>query len=186
VIRRIERGPTAPLRKLGVERRNQRLEPVVEDRDAPELALRYSNGFVTVEITHDALDAYAEVNGDVPLPVYVDPDNGDRRTYDGKRRVRVIYDREARLREVTTRGRDGLYVRLTVLPDAPRPQAGRYEALRDVADEEGDDAERDRLGGVEMEDEREPRGAGDEDDRGPEQHGDETSRIALAEPAFVE
>jgi len=116
MIRRIERKPAFPPRRLGIAKRNQRLEPVVEDRPAAELALRYSNGFVTVEITHEALDRYVEMYGDVPLPVWVDPQTGDRRTFDAGSKVRVVYDREARLREVTTRGRDGQYVRVTVLP----------------------------------------------------------------------
>jgi hypothetical protein len=120
MIRRVER-PVGPPQRLGIARRKQRLEPF-DNVDVPELALRYSNGFVTVEVSHDAVDKYVEANGDVPLPVWVDPENGDRRTFDARRRVRVVYDRAARLREVTTRGRDGLYIRLTVQPDAPAAQ----------------------------------------------------------------
>jgi hypothetical protein len=136
MIRRIERQPALPPRRLGVSRRNQKLEPVVEDFAFPELALRYTNGFVTVEITHDAVDAYVEANGDVPLPVYVDPQTGDRRTFDEKSRVRVVYDREARLREVTTRGRDGQFVRLTVLPRVVQPGThGRGDTLGQVVEE---------------------------------------------------
>ena len=78
MIRRIER-PVRTTRELGVAKRAQGLVPLVEDPGAPELALRYSNGFVTVEISHDALDRYAEANGDVPLPVHVDAQTGDRR-----------------------------------------------------------------------------------------------------------
>jgi hypothetical protein len=76
------------------------------------LALSYSNGFVTVEISHDALDAYIDMTGDVPLPVVTDPQTGDKRTYDAKHKVRVIYDRGAKVREVQTRSRDGLYIRV--------------------------------------------------------------------------
>jgi hypothetical protein len=124
VIRRIERGPAPPVRNLGVAKRAQGLVPVVEDREAPDLALRYSNGFVTVEISCDAVDEYVAAYGDVPLPVFVDGETGDRRTFDTRSRVRVIYDREARLREVTTRGRDGIYVRLTILPDSVAEEDG--------------------------------------------------------------
>jgi hypothetical protein len=181
VIRRLERDPAAPLRRLGVSKRNQRLELVVEDRTAPELALRYSNGFVTVEITHDALDAFVEANGDVPLPVYVDEETGDRRTYDPASRVRVIYDREARLREVTSRGRDGLYVRLTVLPDAPRPNAGGDETFRDVAGEERQDADGDGASDVVDEERVEPQDAGDEDGAGAEEDGQEAQADVAVE-----
>ena len=129
MIRRIERPQVQPPRRLGIQRRPAGLAPVLEDRGVPELALRYSNGFVTVEITHDAVDAYVDANGDVPLPIAVDPETGDRRTYDHRTRVRVVYDRQARLREITTRGRDGLYIRLTVMPDrADAPDAGDVAA----------------------------------------------------------
>jgi hypothetical protein len=111
VIQRINRGPQ-PLRQLAVERTGRSLVPVVEDAPRPDLALRYSNGFVTVEISHDALDAFVEAKGEVPLPVDVDPQNGDKRTYDAKRGIRAIYDKKAKLREVTTQTRDGLYIRV--------------------------------------------------------------------------
>jgi hypothetical protein len=137
MIRRVDRPVTPPLR-LGVARRKQRLEPL-QNREVPELALRYSNGFVTVEVSHDAVDRYVEANGDVPLPVHIDPETGDRRTFDAGRRVRVIYDRDARLREVTTRGRDGLYIRLTVQPDAPPARPAGGTPLRGLA--AGDAAE---------------------------------------------
>jgi hypothetical protein len=110
VIRRVERAPL-PARKLGLKKRATRLAPFEESR-SPELALAYSNGFVTVEISHDALDRYVEEYGDVPLPVREDPKNGDRRVFDAKHNVRVIYDREAQLREVNTRSREGLHVRI--------------------------------------------------------------------------
>lgn len=118
MMERIGWDPAAPLRRSGGARRGRSADLGPADDTVPELALRYSNGFVTVEISHDAVDAYADAHGDVPLPVHVDPETGDRRTFDATTRVRVIYDAEARLREVTTRGRDGLYVRLTVVPDA--------------------------------------------------------------------
>jgi hypothetical protein len=189
MIRRIERPPSFPPRRLGISRRNQRLEPVVEDFDFPELALRYSNGFVTVEITHDAVDAYVEEHGDVPLPVYVDPQNGDRRTFDPKSRVRVVYDREAHLREVTTRGRDGQFVRLTVLPSAiadPRPEPGGYEALHHVPDEERRDAGNDAFDEIVEEEDVEPQDAGDEDQPGAEEDGDEARAEVAVEPGMVE
>jgi hypothetical protein len=113
VIRRVERdrdGASA-LKKLAVARRASSLVPV-EEVVAPHFALRYTNGFVTVEITHDALNAFIDAHGDVPLPVYVDDENGDRRAYDPRSGVRVIYDHRARLREVTTKSRDGLYIRV--------------------------------------------------------------------------
>ncbi len=122
MIRRIEREPIS-VKRLRIERKNGNLVPVESPiRDAePELALRYSNGFVTVEISHDALDAFVDMTGDVPLPVAVDERSGDRRAYDARRKVRVVYDRLAHLREVTTRSRDGLYVRINVVgtPDIP-------------------------------------------------------------------
>jgi YD repeat-containing protein len=132
MIRRVE-GTAQPPRKLGVKRRATALVEVIEERDTPELALRYGNGFVTVEISHDALDAYAELHGDVPLPVYEDQENGDRRTFDAKTRVRLVYDAQARLREVTTRGRDGVYVRLTVSDAPPADEPDVADA--DVADD---------------------------------------------------
>jgi hypothetical protein len=189
MIRRIERPPSFPPRRLGISRRNQRLEPVVEDFAFPELALRYSNGFVTVEITHDAVDAYVEEHGDVPLPVYVDPQNGDRRTFDPESRVRVVYDREAHLREVTTRGRDGQFVRLTVLPSAiadTRPERGGYEALHDVPDEERRDAGGDAFDEIVEEEDVEPQHAGDEHEPGAQEDGDEARAEAAIETGTVE
>lgn len=185
MIRRIERDAAQPPRKLGVQRRPQGLMPVVEERTAPELALRYSNGFVTVEITYDAVDKYVDEFGDVPLPVYVDPETGDRRTYDHKSKVRVIYDRDARLREVTTRGRDGMYVRLTVLPDRAGTDPGGYEALGDVADEERENADGDGAFDPQAQAEGQPQGAGDEDDCGPQQDRGEALDVT-ARPAFVQ
>lgn len=113
MIRRVERdgGGAAGLKKLAVARRAAHLVPV-EETLGNRLALRYSNGFVTVEISHDALDAFIDYAGDVPLPVNVDEETGDRRAYDPRSGVRVIYDRRARLREVTTKSRDGLYIRV--------------------------------------------------------------------------
>ena len=100
MIRRVERQ-SLPARKLGVRRRAAGLAPFEESKN-PELALAYSNGFVTVEISHDALDRYVEEYGDVPLPLRTD----------AKHNVRVIYDRDAHLREVNTRSREGLHVRI--------------------------------------------------------------------------
>ena len=185
MIRRIERPGTLPLRKLGVAKRAQGLVPFVEDRNAPELALRYSNGFVTVEISYDAVDAFVDEFGDVPLPVYVDPQTGDRRTFDAKTRVRVIYDRGARLREVTTRGRDGVYVRLTVLPDRAGPQGGAGEAFDDLAADERYEADDESLAQV-VEVDVQPQDPGDENDRGAGEDGDEAPWIPFARPSFVE
>jgi hypothetical protein len=110
MIRRVDR-PSTPARQLGVRRRPTGIFPFIERAD-PELALAYSNGFVTVEISHDALDKYVEMHNDVPLPVRVDAETGDKRVYDQKHNVRVIYDREAKVREVNTRSREGLHVRI--------------------------------------------------------------------------
>lgn len=110
MIRRVERQSLPP-RKLGVRRRASGLAPFEETKPA-ELALWYSNGFVTVEVSHDALDRYVEMTGDVPLPVRTDVENGDKRVFDQKHNVRVIYDRDAQLREVNTRSREGLHVRV--------------------------------------------------------------------------
>ncbi len=109
MIQRVDRNG-APLKQLGLSRRREAFVPLEESRD-PELALEYSNGFVTVEISHDALDAYIEMTGDVPLPVREDEETGERRVYDAKHRVRTIYGRNA-LREVQTRSRDGLFIRV--------------------------------------------------------------------------
>ncbi len=110
MIRRVERQ-SLPARKLGLKKRAAKLA-AFEEAQNPELALAYSNGFVTVEISHDALDRYVEEYGDVPLPVRADRQTGDRRVFDAKHNVRVIYDREAQLREVNTRSREGLHVRI--------------------------------------------------------------------------
>jgi hypothetical protein len=110
VIRRVERQ-SLPARKLGVKRRPTGFAPF-EETLSPDLALAYSNGFVTVEISHDALDRYVEEFGDVPLPLRTDAQTGDKRVFDAKNHVRVIYDREAHLREVNTRSREGLHVRI--------------------------------------------------------------------------
>ena len=184
MIRRIERPSGQPARKLGIAKRPAGLFPVVEDREVPDLALRYSNGFVTVEISYDAVDAYVDAFGDVPLPVSVDAETGDRRTYDPRSRVRVIYDRAARLREVVTRGRDGVYVRLTVLPD-PGTDPGGNEALGHVTDEEGQHADRDGAPEIVGHENAQPSGAADEDDRRPQQYREEPLYVA-ARPAFVQ
>ena len=110
MIRRVER-PSLPARKLGLRKRAAALTSFEESKN-PDLALAYSNGFVTVEISHDALDRYVEEYGDVPLPVRTDRQTGDRRVFDARHNVRVIYDREAQLREVNTRSREGLHVRI--------------------------------------------------------------------------
>jgi hypothetical protein len=110
MIRRVDR-PTVPARKLGVRRRPTGFVNF-EETPSPDLALAYSNGFVTVEISHDALEAYVAMNSDVPLPVNTDAETGDKRVFDAKHNVRVIYDRDAHVREVNTRSREGLHVRI--------------------------------------------------------------------------
>ena len=110
MIRRVDRPATAG-RQLGVRRRPTGFIPI-EERPDPDLALAYSNGFVTVEISHDALDAFVEMHRDVPLPVRTDGETGDKRVFDAKHNVRVIYDRDAQVREVNTRSREGLHVRI--------------------------------------------------------------------------
>jgi len=110
VIRRVERQ-ALPARKLGIRRRAAGLT-AFEESTSPELALAYSNGFVTVEISHNALDRYVEAYGDVPLPLRIDRQTGDTRVFDAKHDVRIIYDGDAQLREVNTRSREGLHVRI--------------------------------------------------------------------------
>jgi len=110
MIRRVDR-PSVPARQLGVRRKPTGFSPFLET-PSPELALAYSNGFVTVEISHDALDAFVAMNSDVPLPVNTDAETGDKRIFDAKHNVRVIYDRDAHVREVNTRSREGLHVRI--------------------------------------------------------------------------
>jgi hypothetical protein len=106
--------PTGPLRK-----RKSGFAVVTDDRD-PEVALSYSNGYVTVEISQAALDAYIDMTGDVPLPVAEDPETGDRRTYDARNNIRVVYDADANLREISTRSSDGLFVRINFTDGDPR------------------------------------------------------------------
>src|SRR5271155_5030499 len=111
MIRRIEgERPSQISRKLALRRTGSELVELTEA--VPLLALRYSNGFVTVEITYDALDRFIDLTGDIPLPVTVDPETGDRKCYDASRGVKVIYDRFLKLREVTSQSRDGLTIRV--------------------------------------------------------------------------
>jgi hypothetical protein len=114
---RIERQ-SAPLKRVVPLRKRRSFAPADERRDA-ELALAYSNGYVTVEISQDALDAYVEMTGDVPLPVVEDAETGDRRTYDARNNVRVVYDSDAQLREISTRSSDGLFVRINFTKTDP-------------------------------------------------------------------
>ena len=112
IIRRVERDFT-PTRggPLAVAQRGANLVPV--ERPQPTfLALAYSNGFVTVEITHEAVDLFVESTGSVPLPFEADEQTGDRHAYSRKHGVRAVYDRKANLREVTMSGRDGLLIRV--------------------------------------------------------------------------
>ena len=112
MIRRIEgERPSQVQRKLALRRTGTELVPLT-DNASPLLALRYSNGFVTVEVSYDALDRFIDLTGDIPLPVTNDPETGDRRAYDGTRGVKVIYDRLMHLREVTSQSRDGLTIRV--------------------------------------------------------------------------
>jgi hypothetical protein len=111
MIRRIEgERPSQIQRKLALRRTGGELVPLTDA--VPLLALRYSNGFVTVEVSYDALDRYIDLTGDIPLPITNDPETGDRRAYDGTRGVKVIYDRLMKLREVTSQSRDGLTIRV--------------------------------------------------------------------------
>jgi len=114
---RIDRQ-TAPSRRVALTRRRKGFTPPADQRN-PELALAYSNGYVTVEISQEALDAYIEMTGDVPLPVADDPETGDRRTYDARNQVRVVYDAGAKLREISKRSSDGLFVRINFTDDEP-------------------------------------------------------------------
>lgn len=112
MIRRIEgERPSQVNRKLALRRTGTELAPLT-DSAAPLLALRYSNGFVTVEISYDAVDRFIDLTGDIPLPVTSDPETGDRRSFDWSRGVKVIYDRTMNLREVTSQSRDGLTIRV--------------------------------------------------------------------------
>ncbi len=117
-MRRIERDHT-PIKRLGVARRRRSFVPLDDQPASPDLALAYSNGYVTVEISHEALEAYMDMTGDVPLPIVDDPTTGDRRAYDARHKVRVVYDADANVREVSTRSRDGLFVRVN-FTDAER------------------------------------------------------------------
>jgi hypothetical protein len=112
---RIERQTTA-LRREASTRRRQGFALRADQHDA-ELALSYSNGYVTVEISHEALEAYIDMTGDVPLPVVVDPQTGERHIYDARNAVRVVHDAAARLREVSKRSSDGLFVRINFIDD---------------------------------------------------------------------
>ncbi|MBV8424827.1 MAG: hypothetical protein JO349_06525 [Candidatus Eremiobacteraeota bacterium] len=112
MIRRIEgERPSQVSRKLALRRTGTELVPLV-DNVSPLLALRYSNGFVTVEVSYDALDRFIDLTGDIPLPVTMDPETGDRKAFDWTRGVKVIYDRKMQLREVTSQSRDGLTIRV--------------------------------------------------------------------------
>ena len=112
MIRRIEGERPAPVRrKLALRLTGSQLLPVL-DGSVPLLALRYSNGFVTVEISYDALDKFIDKTGDIPLPIVVDEETGDRRAYDVTRGVKVIYDRKLQLREVASQTSDGLTIRV--------------------------------------------------------------------------
>lgn len=128
IMRRVERdtglqrgGP------LAVSQRGANLVPV--ERPQPTfLALAYSNGFVTVEITHEAVDLFVENNGSVPLPFETDEQSGDRRAFSRKHGVRAVYDRTAKLREVTMSGRDGLLIRVNFPSDDEAPARERQSA----------------------------------------------------------
>jgi hypothetical protein len=112
MIRRIEGERPAPVRrKLALSLSGSQLVPLL-DGSVPLLALRYSNGFVTVEVSYDALEKFIELTGDIPLPITVDEETGDRRAYDGTRGVKVIYDRKMQLREVASQTSDGLTIRV--------------------------------------------------------------------------
>jgi hypothetical protein len=107
---RIERA-RAPLERDAPKRRRRPFVPRVDEPDS-EFALVYSNGYVTVEITQEAVDAYIDMTGDVPLPSADDPQTGDRHIYDARNNVRVVYDPAGNLREIAKRSSDGLFVRM--------------------------------------------------------------------------
>jgi hypothetical protein len=110
MMSRIERTSAHPQRDT-LTRRRRPLIPLVDEPESA-FALVYSNGYVTVEISHEALDAYVETTGDVPLPWYDDPQTGDRHLYDARNDVRVVYDPSGTLREIAKRSNDGLFVRM--------------------------------------------------------------------------
>lgn len=111
IIRRVEREAVGRGGPLAIAQRGANLIPL--KRPAPTfLALAYSNGFVTVEITHEAVDLFVETRGSVPLPFETDEGTGDRKAYSRKHGVRAVYDHRAQLREVTMSGRDGLMIRV--------------------------------------------------------------------------
>jgi hypothetical protein len=112
---RIDR-PAGPAKREALARRRKGFAPAADPRD-PELALTYSNGYVTVEISQAALDAYVDMTGDVPLPIVDDPQTGDRRTYDAQNKVRVVQDAAKNVREISKRSSDGLYVRINFAAD---------------------------------------------------------------------
>jgi hypothetical protein len=118
-MRRIERDH-GQIRRIAPVRRRKPFassnpfddEPHPAVNSDPDLALAYSDGYVSVEISHDALDAYMEMTGEVPVPIAWDPRTGDRHVYDALHAVRVVYDAASTVREVSTRSHDGLFIRL--------------------------------------------------------------------------
>jgi hypothetical protein len=123
MIRRVERQTGDALKRPALTRPRRWAAP---NPDAPaiELALGYSNGYVTVEISQEALEAFVDHNGDVPLPIAHDAETGDRHVFDARNNVRVVYDAESKLREVATRSSDGLFVRINFTDAADLRPAG--------------------------------------------------------------
>jgi hypothetical protein len=127
---RIGRQSTV-LKREALARRRLGFEPLAGEQ-APEAALVYSNGYVTVRISQAALDAYIDENGDVPLPLVIDPETGDRRLYDARNAVRVVQDAGARLREVAKRSSDGLFVRINFTDDEGPQDVSKPESYGDL------------------------------------------------------
>lgn len=112
---RVERQ-NAPLKRQALTRRRKVFSAATDEHNS-DLALVYSNGYVTVEISQEALDAYIDMTGDVPLPVAKDTETGDRRTFDARNGVRVVYSPESKVREISKRSSDGLFVRINFTDD---------------------------------------------------------------------
>ena len=103
---------TGAFKRVALTRRQRGFAPANDQPNILDFALAYSNGYVTVEISQEAVDAYVEMTGNVPLPMVYDPETGDRRTYDARNAVRVVYGAGSTLREISKRSTDGLFVRI--------------------------------------------------------------------------
>ena len=111
VIRRVERQ-SLPARKLGVRRRAAGLDAVrgVEESGARAgllERLRHRR-----DLARRARSLRRGVRRRPAAACEPIGQTGDKRVFDAKHNVRVIYDRDAHLREVNTRSREGLHVRI--------------------------------------------------------------------------